>query len=305
MALARRAAEQARKLFQQGKMQEGANLLAETADKIGENPAADQLRIPAIGALAFRFAQENKNREELLELTDRFLEKASDPFRELAHLHAASIYILCTEYGRAREVLHHYLDAYPPPTEEEVESFREMVKNASGNPDREVEVEHPRTSGRKAARWMLESISFIGKKAPPFEVETLGGEEVSPRKFEGKVLLLDFWATWCTPCIEELPRLKKTYEKYHPQGLEILGLSLDQHRKELAAFVEAEGITWRQAHVQEKARELLWLYKFEGIPATFLIDRRGIVRARDLRGSRLTAEIGRLIEEEPPEGENH
>jgi len=290
----RQAAQEAQKLFEDGKLEEGAALLIEAADEIGRSPEADSLRFGAIQALAFTFVTEGKNQDELQALADALLEQTSNELEEQTRLGAASVHILCANYGRAQEILNAYLEAFPPPSREELEAFEEEVVEQGGAA---AETEHPRTLARAQAKQMLESIAFIGKEAPHFELKTLDGRAVSPRDFKGKVLLLDFWATWCGPCRQELPGLKETYEAYHAKGLEVLGLSLDRDEDKLAAFLEAEGITWPQVYLGEQIGELAELYKFEGIPATFLVDRRGIVRWRDLRGERLAAEIERLIEE--------
>jgi len=287
----------AAKLFQEGKMDEGAALLIKAADELGRSPVADHLRFAAISALAFTFVTEDKDPDRLQALADEFLAKASPELREQAHLGAASVHILCANYARAREILTAYLKDYPAPTDEELAKFKEELQKAGKSEEESQQTQHPRVTGRTAAERMFQSIELVGKQAPHFELETLDGQKVSPAAFKGRVLLVDFWATWCGPCLKELPGLKKHYEQYHGQGFEILGLSLDRDKAKLAAFIQAEGIAWKQVYLEQKVEELAELYVFDGIPATFLIDQQGIVRARDLRGSRLATAIGRLVQE--------
>lgn len=116
---------------------------------------------------------------------------------------------------------------------------------------------------------------------------------------------MDFWATSCPPCIAELPHLKALYEKHKDEGFEMLGLSLDTDEDKLAAFVAAEGMSWKQVYLGEGLLQFANLYKFDGvIPSVFLLDRQGLVRLRDVRGPRLEAEVVRLLKEgnatEPP-----
>ena len=95
-------------------------------------------------------------------------------------------------------------------------------------------------------------------------------------KLKGKVVLIDFWATWCGPCVAELPNIKKTYAKFHEKGFEIVGISLDQSRDKLAKFVEKEKIDWPQ-HFDGQGwkNEFAVKYGIQGIPAMWLVDKKG------------------------------
>jgi len=273
------AMQRAQQLLDDGELKEAANVLCEAADKLQPSLQADQMRSAALRILAYLFVTEGESGDELEAQAERLLENASDKMQEQARLSAASIFIMSGKYGRAKEILNGLLENFPAPGEEELAEFRKRAEEA-GRPD----AVHPRLAVRQAAEQMLGSIEMIGKQAPHFEAKTLGGKTVSPGEFKGKVLLLDFWATWCAPCRRELPALKKTYQTYHEKGLEILGLSLDRDSDKLAAFLEAEKIPWPQVHLGDRTEELAKLYRFDAIPATFLIDRKGVLRMRDVRG---------------------
>ena len=298
------AFQRASELLEAGKMQEAVELLDSTADEAGQTPEADQIRYASIQILGFSFQMEGKNKEALEQHAEVFLEKGSDEIKEAIYLQSGGIFKLTGNYERSRQTLDRYLEEFPPPTEQELEEFAERMR-AAGEEAAAGTIQHPRIVARQIAERMLDDISFMGKEAPHFELTTLAGEQVTPGDYKGKVLLLDFWATSCPPCIAELPNLKALYEKHKDEGFEILGLSADEDEDKLAAFVAAEGMSWKQVYLGERLREFASLYKFHGmVPSMFLVDRQGVLRLRDVRGPRLEAEVVRLLKEgnatEPP-----
>jgi thiol-disulfide isomerase/thioredoxin len=120
----------------------------------------------------------------------------------------------------------------------------------------------------------------------PFAVTCIDGSKVSTKDWQGKVIVIDFWATWCAPCLMEMPELKKLYERYHSQGLEILGVSLDRDRKELEGYVRKEAIAWPQFFVGDNVRRaaLMQVTGASSIPRYFVLDRTGRLHADDGRG---------------------
>ena len=136
---------------------------------------------------------------------------------------------------------------------------------------------------------------WIGKPALDFHVTDLNGEALSLEQYRGQVVLLDFWATWCPPCIAEIPNLKKTYEKYKDQQFQIVGISLDRSKEPLEAYIQKENLTW--LHYWDNIGKVSNLYKVQAIPSTFLIDGEGVIRKTNLRGYRLETAVAELVKE--------
>lgn len=117
-----------------------------------------------------------------------------------------------------------------------------------------------------------------GHAFPSLEFVSLSGEQVSLANLKGKVVLIDFWATWCGPCRNVMPDLVETYKQYHDQGFEIIGISLDEDKSELEKYMQDKGITWQQYF-----DGLVWNNKIarrfgvRAIPHIVLVDRNGAV----------------------------
>ncbi len=138
----------------------------------------------------------------------------------------------------------------------------------------------------------------VGQPIMPFEVTGIDGSKISPDKYKGKVLLIDFWATWCGPCVAEMPTVKKVYSKYKDDGFEIVGISLDRDRKALDAYLKQNKIPWPQYFDGKYwQNDIAMRYSVSSIPATFLVDRDGNIRYKSLRGNQLERRVKELLAE--------
>ncbi len=131
---------------------------------------------------------------------------------------------------------------------------------------------------------------------------TVDGSNFSSSEYEGKYVLIDYWATWCGPCIAELPNVIANYEKYHEQGLEIVGVSLDNANNQagVAKFTAENRIGWvnlfsGDAQASGWEHPMATKYGINAIPATYLLDKEGKVIARNLRGEALGKKLEELF----------
>ncbi|MDR1155017.1 MAG: TlpA family protein disulfide reductase [Bacteroidales bacterium] len=136
-----------------------------------------------------------------------------------------------------------------------------------------------------------------GYKSPPFRGEEFTtNSAISPEDLKGKYVLLDFWATWCGPCLQELPHLKELYAKTDRAKFEIVGIVGDSPSDALTKTIDRHAVTWPQI-LSDDANKITETYGISGYPTTFLIDTEGIIIAKNLRGNELEEKVLSLMKE--------
>ena len=149
---------------------------------------------------------------------------------------------------------------------------------------------------KDAAKVILQRLDAIGKPVP-IQFTALDGRKVDLTKMKGKVVLVDFWATWCGTCVQELPNVKAAYNKFHPKGFEIVGISFDSKKDKLTEFVANEKMAWPQ-YFDGKGweNEIGQKYGISAIPAMWLIDKQGNLRDMSARED-LAVKVEELLAE--------
>lgn len=137
----------------------------------------------------------------------------------------------------------------------------------------------------------------IGAPAPAFTATTPKGKKISPADFKGKVLVIDFWASWCGPCRREIPNLKEIYAEMKGKGVEFLSVSVDSEPKQWETALKKEAMPWPQGIAANSGAEVKQLYNFNGIPYIIVIDRKGNIFRKRVRGANIRTAILDCLEQ--------
>ena len=136
----------------------------------------------------------------------------------------------------------------------------------------------------------------VGQFAPEISLPSPDGKEIALSSLKGKLVLIDFWASWCGPCRKEMPNVVKIYSKFKNKGFEIYGVSLDQDKEKWMEAITKDGINWPQvSDLKYWDNVAAKIYNVQGIPYTVLIDKDGKIIAKNLRGQELEKKIAEVL----------
>jgi len=148
---------------------------------------------------------------------------------------------------------------------------------------------------QRALRYIDQPELARARMAPPFAVTTTNGQRVSLDEMKGKVVLIDFWATWCGPCREALPHMREVAKKFHGEPLVILSVSLDDDEHKWKEFVEKNEMTWLQYRDGGFKGPVSTTFAIEAIPQTFTIDTDGVLQDQHIGDASIEGKLKKLI----------
>lgn len=159
------------------------------------------------------------------------------------------------------------------------EALKKLENNSATSKELVADYRKKAAADKEARERMKE-----GNPAPEFEFQNEKGKKKSLSDYKGKVLVLDFWASWCGPCRQEIPHLKKFYEEFKGKDVEFLSVSIDAKKKDWEKARGEEKMPWPQGWVTDGGKSVMQTYQFGGIPFILVLDKDGNIYKKNLRG---------------------
>ncbi len=236
-----------------------------------------KMKVDSIYAQAMDLKDDNQKQKELEAEMERVDSMESDLIRDFVSKHKSSVvsaylisgkFISRREFGTARELF----SMLTP----------DIKSSVIGSQINEVLA--------KAA------LTDIGADAPAFTQNDVAGKPVSLKDYRGKFVLVDFWASWCSPCRQENPLVREAYSRYNKSNFEILSISLDKDRGQWLKAIEEDNLDWPQlSDLNGWNNEVSKTYGVQSIPDNFLIDPKGKIIAKGLRGDQLLQKLSEIF----------
>ncbi len=243
------------------------NVLAEM-DSLKQFGGSDSLLIDATN-------RKNQAIVSLNEYLSAFIDKADSPAESIFALGMGSRSFQNDEFGK---LLNTVVKRFP-----EHKSLAQLKAT--------YDLQQAQMSKRKEA-----SNTWIGKQAPDLALPGIDGKPVAISSFRGKYLLVDFWASWCSPCRQENPNVVNTYKQFKDKNFTILGVSLDKDKAPWLKAIASDQLTWTHvSDLQYWSSKAVETFKFESIPYNVLIDPTGKIIAESLRGDELQSKLSEVL----------
>lgn len=255
---------------------EASNKILENADEVSDDVFAKAASFGLAARVRGAVRAEPAKQRKVYELVKRQLTIGLDKGMQQADVSNASLLVAYVErYGDTELAL------------EACNTFADLLKRAK-HPNYQRYAQRFESTARRLA--------LLGN---PIELsgQVVDGSEFDWESYRGKVVLVDYWATWCGPCIAEAPNVRMNYEKYHDLGFEVVGISLDSSRDALQAYIEREDVPWENLF-QEGAgwkHPMAVKYGITSIPSVFLVDKEGNVVSLQARGEELGEQLEKLL----------
>src|SRR5687768_10486180 len=149
----------------------------------------------------------------------------------------------------------------------------------------------------EAQSWETDAVvgTTTGFQAPAFTLLDTSNNQVSLKQFRGKIVVVDFWASWCAPCLRELPTLRDIQQRYGDSGVVIIGVSEDFSRTSWRRYLSNISLEWIHVYDDAGAASVATRYGVEGIPSNFVLDRFGVIEATNIYGKDLVSQVEALV----------